>query len=87
MMMKLERDNIECDEDANNCVDQNTEVIPFIPLPGYRAMLKLRGGRNWITTHFQANVKFSNTSLEMVLYILKQINKLISQSSIQSNVQ
>jgi len=62
---KLERDNIECNEDANNCVDQNTKVIPFTPLPGYSVMLKL--GENWVTIHFIDNMKFSNISLETVI--------------------
>ena len=68
-IMKLEGENIECDEDTNNCVDQTTEVTSLTPLPGYMTMLKFRG--NWVMTHFRENVKVSNTSPEMVLHILK----------------
>jgi len=60
-------------------MDQTTEVNPFKPLPGYMAMLKLGG--NWVTTHFRENVKFSNTSPEMVL-ISSNRSILISQHSI-----
>jgi len=73
MITKLGTDYIECDEDASKYVDQTTEVTLFTLLSDYRAMLKLLGG-NWVTTHFRENVKFSNTSPEMILYILKWMN-------------
>ena len=45
----LERDNSECDADAEHCIQTGGPPSSFIPFPGYRAMLKLGGC--CLTTH------------------------------------
>jgi hypothetical protein len=69
---KLEWVNDDCDKDANEHVERDTEVPPFEPLPGYRAMLKI--GDDWITTHFRECVRFANNSPDMAGYILKRLD-------------
>ena len=45
--------------------------VPFKPLPGYKAMLRLDG--QWITAHFRECVKFAHTSPALIAYIIRRL--------------
>jgi len=64
----MELENMECDDEANACLEGDLPLGWFVPLPGYSAMLQLGG--NWFTIHLWANIKFANTSPPMINYIL-----------------
>ena len=68
----MEHVNEDCDDDANDRVEENISPEPFTPLPGYRAMLKL--GDNWVTTLFRENVQFANVAPATVEYVVKRLN-------------
>ena len=68
----MEHKNIECDGEEDEKVEkmdnEGKTPLPFEPLTGYRAMLKL--GNDWITAHFRECLSFANTSPAMIEYVL-----------------
>ena len=69
-------DNIEYDKEADDLVKSmeatGEQAQPFKPLPGYKAMLQLRG--NCATTHSCKYVEFANTSPKMVNYAVRPLD-------------
>jgi hypothetical protein len=43
---RIEKENIECDNDAEKCIELNLTPLPFTPPPGARCMVSVRG--KWI---------------------------------------
>ena len=68
----LERDNSECDADAEQCIQSGIPPCSFTPFPGYRAMLKLDG--RCVTTHFRESVEYANASPAMIEYATARLN-------------
>ena len=68
----LEQVNIECDKEAGIVNGSPAPTpVPFKPLPGYKAMLRLDG--QWITAHFRECVKFAHTSPALIAYIIRRL--------------
>lgn len=69
---KMEWENEDCDEAANERVEADLQPPLFEPLPGFRAMLKLDD--EWVTTHFRQCVRFANNAPMMVEYVMGRLN-------------
>ena len=68
----LERDNSECDANAEQCIQTGGPPSSFIPFPGYRAMLELNG--RCVTTHSRESIEYANTSPAMIEYAIDRLN-------------
>ena len=62
----MEQENIECDEEAEECHQQDHFAQPYTPLPGYRAILKLNGV--WVTSDIRRHVLYANTAPALQQY-------------------
>ena len=69
---KSEYTNIDCDQEAGQRLSDNVTPVPFTPLPGYKAMLKLDG--QWVMAHFQDCVQFTKTAPNMTNYVLHRFD-------------
>ena len=68
----LERDNSECDSDAEHCIQLGGYPSTFTPYLDFRAILKLDG--RFVTTHFRESVEYANTSPAMIEYVKSRLD-------------
>ena len=68
----MEQENIECDEEAEECHQQEHFIQPYTPQPGYRAILKLDG--IWITSDIRRHVQHANTAPTLQQYGCIRLN-------------
>ena len=68
----MERENIQCDADAEDCIKRNLTPPPFEPIEGYRAILKLNG--QWITLNIRRHVLYAGTAPALQEYACKRLN-------------
>ena len=68
----MEVENIECNEEAKECIQRNIEPHQWVPMDGYQAMLKLNN--TWITSNLRKQVCYANTAPDLREYGCKQLN-------------
>jgi len=68
----MDHAHIECDDDADDCVESGVPAKLFAPLPRYCTVLQIEG--NWITTKFRANMRYANTSSNIIKYLRQQLD-------------
>ena len=67
---RLMRINIDCDEDAEQCVQSGIRPTKFIPLPGSKCMVKY--GHQWITWRLDKAIQYHTTSEKLEQYLSKR---------------
>ena len=67
----MEAENIECDEEAEECIQRNIEPHQWVPMDGYRAMLRLNN--KWITSNLRKHVCYANTAPDLREYGCKRL--------------
>ena len=67
----MEAENIECDEEAEECIQRNIVPHQWAPMDGFRAMLRLNN--KWITSNLRKHVCYANTAPDLREYGCKRL--------------
>lgn len=67
----IEQVNIDCDEEAEECVEKNFIPTPFAPLPGSRCMIKISG--RWITSRIDRAMQVIPSAKAQEAYLLHRL--------------
>jgi ribonuclease HI len=67
----IEQLNIDCDEEAEECVGRNHTPTPFQPLPGSKCMVRISG--KWITSRVDIAMQLIPSALAQEEYLLKRL--------------
>ena len=70
---KIEQLNIDCDEDAEQCVQSGTQPLPFNPLPGSKCMVKING--KWVSSRLDKDkaIQYRTSSKDLEEYLSERL--------------
>ena len=76
---RIEQLNIDCDEDAEICVQSGQQPQAFKPLPGSKCMVQIRN--EWVTSRLAKAIQYRTASKDLEDYLIKRLK--VDETTVQ----